>query len=467
MPPPRRCADPVWIRIAERIYVAALLLFPEQFRQQYGACMRQAFRDRCREVAQGQRNLFRVLALELAPDLVTTLGREQMHAGFGDITPRQAALIGCLGLAFAGLMFRDAITPPVLDMTVLIRNRFNDFVQVRRIEAREADTRRIAERLAGNSDAGDKALAALLYRSIAQRKEDPLFFPDGQSESLYHRPAEKADAENLRIRGLVADVMRAPGAGAFALARATESCQPADGCDRAKLVARLTHADSGNGHAWTLAFQDADARDDEAGRQSAFSGFARASRYDTYEGQTAARMLHAADAIGLGEDEATVSLVRAATETSLLDLPSPAYYCAKHALPAGSDFSASTSQRAASDACYRLFDLMAHSTALHASLVGWHLLVRWNDDPAFRAQARDALRDRYWLAGAHFEQDRMVIEGPQDFHSAADRHAWQAAFVEGDGEIPSLRRWFIARGLPARAPADYAVPDDYLPPRAR
>ena len=469
MPPPRTSADPAWIRVAERIYTAALLLCPRRFRNEYGDCLRQAFRDRCREVARGQHHAVRVLALELVPDLVTTLGREHLQAGFGDLTPRRIALMGGLCLAFAGLMFRDAITPPVLDMTVSIRNRFNDFVEVRRIEAREASARRIAERLAGNPDAGDKALAALLYRSIAQRKEDPLFFPDDQSESLYHRPAEKADAENARIRQLVGDVMRGPGAGAYALARATESCEPKDGCDRAKLVARLTHADSDNGYAWTLAFQDADARDDEAGRQYALGGFARASRYETYEGRTAARMLHAADAVGLGEDEATASLVRAATEASLLeDLPSPAYYCARHALPAGSDFSAaSTSQRAVSSDCYRAFDLMAHSTRLRPSLVGWHLLARWNDDPALRAQARDELRDRYWLAGARFEQDRMVTGWPGDFHSSRDRHAWQAAFVEGDGEIPSLRRWFIARGLPAQPPSAYAVPDAYLVPRSR
>lgn len=466
---PRKPADPAWIRIAERLYAAALVLFPRRFREEYGDCLRQAFRDRCREVAGGQQSAFRVLALELAPDLVATLGKEHMQAGLGGMTPRHAALVGCLCLAFAGLVFRDAITPPVLDATVSIRNRFNDFVELRRIEAREATTRRIAERLAGSSDAGDKALAAVLYRSIAQRKEDPLYFPDDQSESIYHRPAENADAENARIRQLLADVLRKPGAGGYALVRAAESCEPQDGCDRAKAIARLTDADSDNGYAWTLAFQEADAHDDEPGRQHALGELAHASRYDTYEGRTAARLIQAAGAMGLGDDEAAAVLAREATESSLLDdrVFLPVNYCVKHSRNAAAGVAVVvTAEGAFATDCYRAFELMAHSSRLRPSLVGWHLLVRWNDDPALRAQARDALRDRYWLAGARFEQDRMVTGWPGDFHSAPDRQAWQAAFVEGDGEIPSLRRWFVARGMPADAPGDYLVPDEYLMPRA-
>jgi hypothetical protein len=43
-----------------------LYLFPNHFRTEYGECMRQAFRDRCREIARGERSAFKVFALELA-----------------------------------------------------------------------------------------------------------------------------------------------------------------------------------------------------------------------------------------------------------------------------------------------------------------------------------------------------------------------------------------------------------------
>jgi hypothetical protein len=463
--PPRAPRDPAWIRIAERIYTATFVLLPERFRSEYGDCMRQAFRDRCREVARGERSAFRALALELAPDLVTTLGREGMQTGFGDMAPRQFALMGCLCLAFAGLVFRDAITPPVLDATVSIRNRVNDFLDLRRIEAREANTRRIAEHLAAKPDAGSKALAALLYRSIAERKENPYWAPDNQNEAFYHRLPEKADAENVQIRRLATDVLHDRDVGAYTLVRAAESCEPQDGCDRAKVIARLERVDSDNGYAWTLAFQEADARDDEAARRDALSQLARASRYDTYEGETATRLMRTADALGLGDDEATAILVRQVVEERLLDdLSAPVNYCVEHSLRAGSVVGASSIQPGLAADCYRAFELLSGSSRLGPSLIGWHLLMRLNDDPALRSKARDALRDRYWLAGTRFTQDSMETGWPGSFHSATDRSTWRAAFRKGGGEIASLRRWFIARGLPAHAPRDYFVPDQYLAP---
>ena len=468
--PPRTPRDPAWIRIADRIYTAAFVLLPKPFRSEYGDCMRQAFRDRCREVARGERSAFRALALELAPDLITTMGREGMQTGFGDMAPRQFALMGCLCLAFAGLAFRDAITPPVLDTAVAIRNRFNDFVDLRRIEAREANTRRVAEHLAGNSDAGSKALAALLYRSIAERKQNPLYFPDNQSESLYHRLPEKADAENARIRQLVSDALRAPDAGAYALVRAAESCVPEDGCDRAKVISRLEEVDSGNAYAWTLAFAEADTRNDEPARRNALSQLGRAHRYDTYEGETASRMIRAADAMGLDDDAATATLARDTTRAGLLYDQQFLLIndCVKQSRADGSSVVATNAmnQPFAAD-CHRAFELMAQSSSLGLSTFGWHLLVRSDDDPALRAEARDQLRDRYWLAGTRFEQGRVFWNGAEDFGSPRERQAWLAAFRGGDGEVASLRRWFIARGLPAHAPSDYHVPDENLAPRAR
>jgi hypothetical protein len=464
MPPPRKSADPAWIRIAERTYTAALLLFPRQFREEYGDCLRQAFRDRCREVARGQRNAFRVLALELAPDLVTTLGREQMHAGFGDITPRHTVLVGCLGLAFAGLAYRDAISPVVLDATVATRNRINEYIDLHRIEAGEANTRRIAEGLADAPDAGSKALAALLYRSIAERKEHPYWAPDNQNEAFYHRLPDKADAETTRIRQLVTDVLRDPEAGAYALVRAVESCIPQDGCDRAEAVSRLGHADAGNGYAWTLAFAEADARDDEPARRHALEQLARASRYDTYEAETAQRLARVADAMGLSDDAATATLTRNIIEADLFGEHS---VLASDCIRRASAWDADAASEMAADVqagCHRAFELMAQSSKLGPSLQGWHGLARFTDDAALRSRARVELRDRYWLAGWRFEQDRVYTDVPGDFHSAGERRAWQAAFRRGGGEIPSLRRWFVARGMPAHAPSDYNVADKYLLP---
>ena len=48
-----RSPDPGWVRAAQTVYDACLWLYPKQLRDAHGEEMRQAFRDRCHEVARG------------------------------------------------------------------------------------------------------------------------------------------------------------------------------------------------------------------------------------------------------------------------------------------------------------------------------------------------------------------------------------------------------------------------------
>src|SRR5690606_19245592 len=70
--------DPAWLRRLDALYALALHLYPRRFRDAWGADMRQAFRDRCREVARGERRAV-AMVLELIPDLAAGVGREQFH----------------------------------------------------------------------------------------------------------------------------------------------------------------------------------------------------------------------------------------------------------------------------------------------------------------------------------------------------------------------------------------------------
>jgi hypothetical protein len=109
---------------------------------------------------------------------------------------------------------------------------------------------------------------------------------------------------------------------------------------------------------------------------------------------------------------------------------------------------------------------MSRSSTLGSSLTGWHGLLRFDDDLALRLDARAQLRDRYWLAGAvFFEHGGVYIDFPAELHSSTNRLSWQQALDQGGGQIASLRRWFIARGLPDHAPADYFVPAEYVEAR--
>ena len=72
-PPPRH------LRRIEAAYGLALRLYPRAFREQWGDAMRQAFRDRCREVARGERNAFALLR-ESCADLARTIVAEHSLA---------------------------------------------------------------------------------------------------------------------------------------------------------------------------------------------------------------------------------------------------------------------------------------------------------------------------------------------------------------------------------------------------
>jgi hypothetical protein len=63
-----------WRRL-EAAYGIALRLYPRAFREQWGEPMRQAFRDRCREVARGQRGPAALLA-EACADLARSVVAE-------------------------------------------------------------------------------------------------------------------------------------------------------------------------------------------------------------------------------------------------------------------------------------------------------------------------------------------------------------------------------------------------------
>lgn len=70
-----RPRDPRWLRRLDALYGRALWLHPRAFRAQWGEAMRQAFRDRCREVARGERGPAALLA-ESCGDLARSLVAE-------------------------------------------------------------------------------------------------------------------------------------------------------------------------------------------------------------------------------------------------------------------------------------------------------------------------------------------------------------------------------------------------------
>ena len=67
-----------WRRI-DGAYGFALRLYPRAYRERWAEPMRQAFRDRCREVARGERSGFALLS-ESCTDLARSLAREHFRS---------------------------------------------------------------------------------------------------------------------------------------------------------------------------------------------------------------------------------------------------------------------------------------------------------------------------------------------------------------------------------------------------
>jgi hypothetical protein len=51
---------PAWHGVAESVYGMLLHLYPRSVRERHGEDMRQAFRDRCREVSDGRTSAWRL-----------------------------------------------------------------------------------------------------------------------------------------------------------------------------------------------------------------------------------------------------------------------------------------------------------------------------------------------------------------------------------------------------------------------
>lgn len=448
--------DPPWLPMADRLYRAALFVFPNRFRIEYGPWMRQAFLDRCREVRNGERSAFQVLALELVPDLIATFGREQMQAGIGDVFPRQFVLLGLLCIALFALLFRDAITPPVLNQVVTARNWIDGSRELRNVEARESIIRVAAASLSAESYPSSKALAAWLYSAIAVRKDTPYWAPDNQNEATYRHQKEDASVENDAIRQLVEGVLRG-SSDAHALARASESCRLEGGCDNLPAVSQLTRMAPDNGYAWALAFEAAAIREDTAAMRRSLAGFAQAKHYDAFEGQTIAALLSTTSAADPANKEWGAIVSELASQRHLLggfSVDRIARYCSRHAVP---QVDLAPDQEVRAD-CLAAFELMAGSSRLGATISGNMGVATLSEDAATRTAAIQQLRDRYWLAGARFENGNLSMDWPGEFASEADQKLWVLAFRDNAGEVPSLKRLFAAKGMPVGAPANYEVP---------
>lgn len=450
--------DPAWIRAAETLFAACLWLFPKALREAHGEEMRQAFRDRCREVARGERSAFRVLALELFPDTLRSAGAEQLSATFDDMRPRQYWALGLLCCAALGLLFHDSLSPPMLDLAFRAKYGWLNLQTGLELSQQERKVRLVANELRRVGTPESNALGAYLYRSTYSGRSLAFFYG---GESVQRNLGGLLVADGERATAAVADVMGSHPS-AFALAVATQACLPAVGCDRGRAVRQLVQQEPENGFGWSQAFSlAAEHQSTDAMRQAA-RGMAESSYYDDYQGRIAARLITTARE--LAPDDAPL---QAAIARQIRDaIRSESYrgdirlQCTPRRRPDLTPVPHWVELTPGAEAdCLRIAKLLSGSDDLQRSRWGWRQVLVHAHDPEQATRAWRELRDIEWLR-AQRQQFIGSIPGPGRSWtpwSDADWQAWSESMQAGDGERASLKRWLAAHNLPTTAPADFEV----------
>ena len=448
--------DPKWIALALRAYDACLPLYPREVREAHGEEMRQAFRDRCREVARGQRGAWQWFG-EIGPDLIGSAARA--HAECGRSSDGQL-LAGVLLLALLAIALgtqsrwsiatTDAIKAAGhgLDVARAARdwNHEREFV------------RETTDALLAQGDPESRAVAALLQRAqFDQRWSDPALWQDAGGPARMHLPDAGAQATAL------AAPLFTGRASLGALAISAQACAVEAGCNEDLAIQRWLARDPDNAHAWMLAFKRAARKGDEAGMQAALAGVGKA-RYAQSHAALVQRTLfarvvaaHPGDAEAFADAFAQFRAMRGVLTDDLPD--DMIVRCSLRPRLHGKWRWLDTHPEARQP-CLHLAGLLAGSSDAFFAQYGWRQLQRAGIDmsPARARALRDAAwlyQDVYWRVGG----ETTTAGVPARPWTLEQWTRWSVAWAPGDGEVPALRRWLRANSQSVHAPDGYVAGD--------
>jgi hypothetical protein len=438
--------DPKWIGLALKAYDACLPLYPREVREAHGEEMRQAFRERCREVARGQRGAWQWFG-ELAPDLLGSAARAQWEGAVGGQRRHHGLALAMLMLSLVLLGLQDTVSAGLLDWAFRTRYAYlsNQVAQTKTAE--ESRVRGLAERLSEDPSPESKAQAAFLYRTLYSSS---LFYSaaaqDAMSAVMAARATDDSQGEVVFDRFFLGEALAADGDAAKAAidaigppakgwiaAAAFLSCLPSAGCDQALARSRLTSLEPDNAYGWSLEFKRAMHAHDEAGAHKALAGIAASSYYDDHFAEIQHEIL--GSSLTLRPEDAQI---RAAVARRLAD---GAYY---GTADFASDARLQCSRREAGQApptwaeshpdseagCLHLARLLTRSSGPFDVLRGWALLAQRDASPR-TAEALDRARTSYRA------QSTAIGSTPLDNHrylpwSDAQWNDWAKATYSGD-----------------------------------
>ncbi|CAN5240427.1 hypothetical protein BH11PSE14_BH11PSE14_18160 [soil metagenome] len=445
--------DPAWIDKAVRVYGACLWLYPRAVRDAHGADMRQAFRDRCREVARGKRSAWQWFGTELAPDLVASATRAHLELGSPASDARIVPGLVLLALLALALATQSRWAGSVNDGIKAI-GRYADIVQdARKFRHRAQFVRDLSATLATSGGAESLAVAALMHRAEFNQQ----YTWNRLAEQYQYIPLRQSE-EGARASAMAAQVFTHEVSLA-ALSISTQACVMEAGCNQDMALRLLLARDPENAFNWMMEFKRAAQRNDIARMQAAMEGVRQARYAESHIG-VVHRVLfgpvladHAGD-LNAMEDAAEQfrTMKAAATDDISNDLR---VQCSLRVLPRPLANPRWVDTHPESRAtCLHLAALLAASSDAHGAAWGWRQL-RLAGAP-LTPERTAAMRDAAWLARQWWNFG---------YHTAADHSwtpwtlqdwtRWNAAWAVGDGEIPAVKRWLRADGKPVHAPPDF------------
>jgi hypothetical protein len=394
--------DPKWIGLALKAYDACLPLYPQAVRDAHGEEMRQAFRDRCREVSRGQRSAWQCFAVEMAPDLLGSAARAQWDGVFSERRGRQGLALAMLVLSLLLLVFRDSVSTGLLDWTFKTRYAYLS-KQVEQVKAAEENrVRGLADELARDESPGSKAQAAFLYRTLYS---STLFYSaavdDAMAAVMAARATDDSQGEVVFDRFFLGDGRVADGQSAAAAlegiasvehgwiaAAAVLSCLPSAGCDRTKAVARLTALEPDNAYGWSLRFKQAMHAHDETGVRNALAQMAASRYYEDHFAEIQHEIL--GSSLRLSPDDAAA---RAAVARRLADgvyygtdgfVDDARFQCSRRVSGQRPPTWAESHPQSEPD-CLKLARLLTGSSNPFDVLRGWALVAQRDESPEAEA----------------------------------------------------------------------------------
>lgn len=408
--------DPRWIGRLDALYGLALCLYPRRFRSQWEAPMRQAFRDRCREIARGQRPPAALLT-ELLPDFAVGLGRERFHALGEDPMSKRHVLLAMLVLLAATIAMHDRIG--------IAGNAALDWWKAYRAQATAEAERRYWNDLARALDpAGtprEHTVAAIAWQMA------------GEGSALL--PTD----EGARGRAQQAFDAAIAGADPAALWLAATDC-PVQRCDERAAIAGLQRTAPDNAAVGILVLAQAAGSGDSAAKAQALRGIAAARTFHSYDADLLASLLRAgAKARAPSNVDADSLVVGVAMAWALPDVIVLDEACRPGAADA--------------DTCRAIGRVLADGNSLISRIVGHKLWNRFADPGADRLEVHRRMRNLHWMLA-----NQLLLLDP------SARKRWRESLLAGDGEVAALQAGLEARGIPLEAPDTLKLDPKLLSP---